>query len=137
MMPTVVDTRTERRRERFDRSRQTLGLWLGPVAFLGVLVSPAGLEPSAHRLAAVFALVVVFWVTEAIPLPATALLGPALAVVLENTDRGAVEAAVEGLGGEAIYTELQGASLAKLDELTEDDEVTAEAEEAFDEIDTG
>jgi sodium-dependent dicarboxylate transporter 2/3/5 len=81
-MPTVMDSRTERRRERFDRSRQTLGLWLGPVAFLGVLVSPTGLEPSAHRLAAVFALVVVFWITEAIPLPATALLGPALAVVL-------------------------------------------------------
>jgi sodium-dependent dicarboxylate transporter 2/3/5 len=77
-----MDTRTERRRDRFDRSRQTLGLWLGPAAFLGVLVSPTGLEPSAHRLAAVFALVVVFWVTEAIPLPATALLGPTLAVVL-------------------------------------------------------
>lgn len=60
----------------------------------------------------------------------------ALAVVLENTDRDAVEAAMEGLGGEAIYTELQGESLAKLAELTEDDDVTAEAEEAFDEIDT-
>lgn len=60
----------------------------------------------------------------------------ALAVVLENTDRDAVEAAMEGLGGEAIYTELQGESLAKLEELTEDDEVTSEAEEAFDEIDS-
>ena len=60
----------------------------------------------------------------------------ALAVVLENTDRDAVQAAMEGLGGEAIYAELQGESLAKLEELTEDDEVTSEAEEAFEEIDT-
>jgi sodium-dependent dicarboxylate transporter 2/3/5 len=69
-------------RERLDRSRQTAGLFLGPAAFLVVLVSPMGLEPSARRLAAIFALVVVFWITEAIPLPATALLGPALAVVV-------------------------------------------------------
>jgi len=82
IMPTVMDPGTERRRDRFDRARQTLGLFLGPAALVAVLVSPTGLEPPAHRLAAVFALVVVFWVTEAIPLPATALLGPALAVVL-------------------------------------------------------
>jgi uncharacterized membrane protein len=58
----------------------------------------------------------------------------ALAVILENTDRDAVEAAMEGLGGEAIYAELQGDALVKLEELTEDTEVTAEAEEAFDEV---
>ena len=60
----------------------------------------------------------------------------ALAVVLENADRDAVEAAMKGLNGKALYTELQGEALAKLDELTEDDDVTAEAEEAFDDIDT-
>jgi uncharacterized membrane protein len=59
----------------------------------------------------------------------------ALAVVLENTDRDAVEAAMKGFDAEAIYTELQGETLAKLEELTEDDDVTAEAEEAFEEID--
>jgi uncharacterized membrane protein len=59
----------------------------------------------------------------------------ALAVVLENPDRDAVEAAMEGLGGEALYTELQGETMAKLEELTEDEDVTAEAEEAFEEID--
>ena len=56
--------------------------------------------------------------------------------MLESTDREAVEAAVAGLDGEAIYTELQGESLAKLEELTSDEEVTAEAEEAFDGIET-
>ncbi len=61
---------------------RTWGLVLGPAAFAATLASPTGLEPEAHRLAAVLAWVVVYWVTEAIPLAATALLGPALAVVL-------------------------------------------------------
>jgi sodium-dependent dicarboxylate transporter 2/3/5 len=62
--------------------RQTIGLFLGPALFLAVLASPTDLPAAAHRLAAVFALVIVYWVTEAIPLPATALLGPALAIPL-------------------------------------------------------
>ena len=63
-------------------TRRTIGLLLGPLLFATVLAAPTGLEPDAHRLAAIFALVIVFWVTEAIPLAATALLGPALAVPL-------------------------------------------------------
>ena len=51
--------------------------------FLLVLAWPfASLTPEGHRLAAVMGLVIVFWVTEALPLPVTALLGPVLAVVL-------------------------------------------------------
>jgi len=61
-------------------SRRTLGLLLGPLLFAAVLAAPTGLAPDAHRLAAIFALVIVFWVSEAIPLAVTALLGPALAV---------------------------------------------------------
>ena len=38
------------------------------------------LSPEAHRLAAVLAAVVVLWVTEALPLPVTALLGAAACV---------------------------------------------------------
>lgn len=60
----------------------------------------------------------------------------AIAIVLENTDRTAVENAMKGFDGEAIYTELQGESLNKLEELTEDEDVTSEAEEAFGEIET-
>src|SRR6476469_475280 len=41
-----------------------------------------GLAPPAHRLAAVLAMVVALWVTEALPLPVTALLGAAACVVL-------------------------------------------------------
>ena len=64
------------------RSPRAIGLVLGPVAFAATLASPTGLDPESHRLAAVLAWVVVYWVTEAIPLAATALLGPALAVLL-------------------------------------------------------
>jgi len=41
-----------------------------------------GLTTPAHRLAAVLGAVVLLWVTEALPLPVTALLGAALCVVL-------------------------------------------------------
>ncbi len=61
--------------------RQRLGWVLGPALALATLVLPLGLQPQAQKLAAVFVLVAVFWVTEAIPLAATALLGPALAVL--------------------------------------------------------
>jgi len=66
----------------FDRTRRTLGLALGPLLFLLALSLPSSLSPEAHRLGAIFALVIVFWISEAIPLAATALLGPALAVLL-------------------------------------------------------
>src|SRR5688572_25727632 len=44
----------------------------------------AGLSAAAHRLLAVLGAVVVLWVTEAIPLAVTAMLGPALCVLLGN-----------------------------------------------------
>jgi solute carrier family 13 (sodium-dependent dicarboxylate transporter), member 2/3/5 len=67
-------------------SRRHVGIFLGPLSFVVLLAAPLPLGPEAHRLAAVFGLVVVLWVTEAIPLAATALLGPSLAVVLGVAD---------------------------------------------------
>ena len=78
----MPDTQHERPHQRFDRLRGTIGLFLGPAVFLLILVLPLDLSSEAHRLAAVFGLVIVFWVSEAIPLAATALLGPALCVPL-------------------------------------------------------
>jgi solute carrier family 13 (sodium-dependent dicarboxylate transporter), member 2/3/5 len=70
--------------ERFNRRRRTAGLVLGPAAFALLLLLPmTGLSPAAHRLSAILALMVVFWITEALPLPVTALIGPVLAVLLQ------------------------------------------------------
>jgi len=65
-----------------DEVRRRVAVWLGPAVFLAVLFAPLPLEPSAHRLAAVMALVMIFWIGEPIPLPVTSILGPALAVAL-------------------------------------------------------
>ena len=63
--------------------RRRIGAVLAPAVFLLLLALPiAGVAPAAHRLAAVLAAVVVLWVTEALPLPVTALLGAAVCVVL-------------------------------------------------------
>lgn len=62
--------------------RTRLGLVLGPTLALAALLAPLPLEPRQQRLAAVGTLVSIFWVSEALPLAVTALLGPALAVLL-------------------------------------------------------
>jgi sodium-dependent dicarboxylate transporter 2/3/5 len=68
---------------RFERVRRIVGLSLAPTVFVLLLLLPlTGLKPEAHRLAAVMAAVVVLWITEALPLPMTALLGAAACVVL-------------------------------------------------------
>ena len=67
----------------FERVRRRIGVVLAPAIFLAMLLLPMeGLKPEAHRLAAILAAVVVLWVTEALPMPVTALLGAAMAVVL-------------------------------------------------------
>lgn len=64
-------------------TRRIVGLVLAVLVFGIVLVVPfESLKPEAHRLAAVMAAVVVLWITEALPLPMTALLGAAACVVL-------------------------------------------------------
>ncbi|MFL5382393.1 MAG: SLC13 family permease [Longimicrobiaceae bacterium] len=69
--------------ERFERARNRAGVVLAPLVFAALLLAPlGGLKPEAHRLAAVMAAVVVLWITEALPMPATALLGSAACVVL-------------------------------------------------------
>ncbi len=68
---------------RFERWRGAAGFVIAPALFIALLLLPLpALKPEAHRLAAVMAAVVVLWITEALPLPATALLGAAACVVL-------------------------------------------------------
>src|SRR5690606_29131682 len=60
-----------------------VGPILAPIAFVAVLLTSfETLSPEAHRLAAIMAAVVVLWVTEALPLAVTALLGAAAAVAM-------------------------------------------------------
>ena len=74
----------------FEELRRKTGLVLGPLSLLLVLAVPMGeLSPEAHRLAAIMALVIIFWVTEALPLAVTALLGPTLAVMFQVAPVGA------------------------------------------------
>jgi sodium-dependent dicarboxylate transporter 2/3/5 len=65
----------------FEQRRRRAGLLIAPFLFLVVLLLPLGLEPRAHRLAAILAGSIVLWITEAVPLPVTGLLGVALAVL--------------------------------------------------------
>jgi sodium-dependent dicarboxylate transporter 2/3/5 len=70
------------------------GLVVGPLLFLVCYFWP-GLDvpPAAQTLGSILLLMIVFWVTEALPLPVTALLGPTLAVLLGvTTARGAFAA---------------------------------------------
>jgi solute carrier family 13 (sodium-dependent dicarboxylate transporter), member 2/3/5 len=71
--------------ERFERRRRTVGLFLGPIVLAVMLLIPFDLEPEQHRLAAILAFVVTWWVTEAIPIPVTAVLGVVLCALLEAT----------------------------------------------------
>lgn len=60
--------------------RQRIGLALGPSLFILILVMPLpdGMSPAARKVAAVAALMAIWWITEAAPLAATALLPIAL-----------------------------------------------------------
>jgi solute carrier family 13 (sodium-dependent dicarboxylate transporter), member 2/3/5 len=71
--------------ERFERRRRTVGLFLGPIVFAAMLLIPFDLDGNQHRLLAILTFVVVWWVTEAIPIPITALLGVTLCALLEAT----------------------------------------------------
>ena len=71
-----------------------VGLLLGPLVFVAILLlpPPEGLEPAAWRVAAVAALLAVFWLTEAIPVAATALLPIVLFPVLGVSEVAAATA---------------------------------------------
>jgi sodium-dependent dicarboxylate transporter 2/3/5 len=90
---------------------QRVGLWLGAGLFVLLLVLPApeGFSVLAWRAAALAALMAVWWSTEALPIPATAMLplaaGPLLGIV-------PVERAGHGYGSSTIFLILGGCLLA-------------------------
>src|SRR5687767_6192023 len=67
--------------ELFNRRRRTAGLFLAPAVFLTLYFAPLPLAPAPHKLAAIMAMMVILWITEALPLAVTALIGPVLAII--------------------------------------------------------
>lgn len=73
--------------ERLEVWRARLGIVLAPVLFLLVLTAPDWKMPvEAQRLGAVMTGVIVLWITEPIPMAASALLGACLCVMLKVAD---------------------------------------------------
>jgi sodium-dependent dicarboxylate transporter 2/3/5 len=67
---------------RVERALKTAGLVAGPLlAVLVFALNPGDHPPEARRLLGILALAICWWITEAIPLPATALVAAALAIV--------------------------------------------------------
>ncbi len=87
--------------------REKVGLILGPVLFLLLLLMPVpeGMNPAAMKVAAVAVLMAVFWISEAIPIPATALIPIALFPMLGVMKAGKVTAAY---GNHLIYLFMGG-----------------------------
>lgn len=68
--------------ERFERGRRTIGLFLGPVGFVVMLLLPFDLTWAQQALAAIMVFTIIYWLTEAIPIPVTAVVAMALCVLL-------------------------------------------------------
>ncbi len=67
----------------FERWRRLAGIACAPLVFLALyLLLDGRLAPEGQRLASILGAVVVLWVTETLPLPATALLGAVLCILL-------------------------------------------------------
>jgi sodium-dependent dicarboxylate transporter 2/3/5 len=79
--PAIVET-LSKGEEKFEKWRQTIGLFLGPALALGVyLMDMPQLSAKAHVLAAILSWTVVWWVCEPIPLGMTALASSVLCVI--------------------------------------------------------
>jgi sodium-dependent dicarboxylate transporter 2/3/5 len=68
--------------ERFEKIRRTSGLLLGPLVLLVVAFAPIGIPREQQTLAAILAFVIIYWISEAIPIPVSGLLGIVLCVLL-------------------------------------------------------
>lgn len=74
--------------EQFERWRRALGAILAPIAFFVVyyLLRDSTLTPAGRKLSAILVLTSILWISEALPLPVTALLGAVMAILLGVAD---------------------------------------------------
>ncbi|WP_181765382.1 SLC13 family permease [Streptomyces albidus (ex Kaewkla and Franco 2022)] len=96
--------------ERFDQLRGRVGMFLGPLAFAAVLLFADGLPGAQRPLAAIFALVMIWWISEAVPLAVTALLAVSLCVLLGVGNEDTVFGA---FANDTIFTFLGGFVIAR------------------------
>lgn len=95
----------------FDRRRRTFGLVVAPILAVIVMLTPIdALTLEAHKLLAIMVLVALWWITEPVPIPVTALLGPTLAVI---TGAIPVSAAFASFSNPTIFLFMGGFILAK------------------------
>lgn len=96
---------------KFDQRRRTIGLFGAPICALLIVLTPIpDLSLAAHKLLAITVLVALWWITEPIPIPVTALMGPTLAVVTGVVPAGKAFAA---FANPLIFLFLGGFILAK------------------------
>jgi len=98
-------------------TRRSIGFFAGPLLFAILLMIPVpgGLEPEAWGVAAVALFMAVWWVTEAVPIPATALLPIILFPIL---DVGTVSDATKPFANPLIYLFMGGFIIAVAMEKT-------------------
>ena len=83
---TVTETLSEKEAI-FEKWRNTVGLFLGPLAALAVyLMEMPSLSQKAHILAAILSWTIVWWICEPIPLAMSALFSSALCVIFGVAD---------------------------------------------------
>ncbi|HJZ13554.1 MAG TPA: SLC13 family permease, partial [Acidobacteriota bacterium] len=58
------------------------GLWIAPAIGLVLYALPLAITPEAHGMLGILGLTSVLWITEALPLPVTAILAAVLVILL-------------------------------------------------------
>lgn len=82
----IKETLSEKE-EKFEKFRNSIGLYLGPLVSIIFYFLPHGvLNPEAHTLTAIIIWVVIWWVTEPVPIPVTALIGALLCILTGVAD---------------------------------------------------
>ncbi|WP_203338944.1 SLC13 family permease [Planococcus beijingensis] len=101
----------ERKKKRSYNTPQLIGLFLGPLLFVLTLifVSPEGLPPEAKAILASTIWIATWWITEAIPIPATSLLPIILFPMTGGLD---VSSTTSAYGNDTIFLFMGGFMIA-------------------------
>ncbi|MCC3290148.1 MULTISPECIES: DASS family sodium-coupled anion symporter [unclassified Arthrobacter] len=89
------------REEKFERARQTLGLFLAPAVAIVFALLPTAMDPTQQLLAAVLLGVIILWICEPVPIPVGGLMGVAAVVILGIAPAAEV---LQPFGSTTIFT---------------------------------